>query len=123
MTTAVQTTNNVATNSPVIEIQRRSDNSVRPVGTATAFANDNLKHLINRRLRWSSSEQFVRQALHMLVAGANSAALGNSSLTAHIDSVVDVVRDAANRRRSFCLVEVKLVGAIAALIEAAERCR
>lgn len=122
MSTAVQTRNNVATNSPIINIERDVHGRALYIPTASNFTNDNLRHIVNRRMRWSSSEQFVRQALVMLASSVNNRALGNASINPFINRVVDLVRDAANRRRAWVTVNDSIEGAVRDLIQAAGRC-
>lgn len=122
MSTAVQTRNNVATNSPIINVARTLTGAVVPEITAIGFTGANLRHIVNRRMRWSSTEQFVRQALVMLASAVNNRALGNASITPALNRVVDLVRDAANRRRAWVTVNDTITGAVKDLIEAARRC-
>lgn len=121
MTTATQTRNAVANNAPVINVAR-STAGVNVAETATMFTNDNLRHIVNRRMRWSSTEQFVRQALHSLAGEVNNRALGNSSMRPTMNVVVDRVRDAANRRRAWATVNDVIEGAVRDVIDAARRC-
>lgn len=133
MTTASLTANNVAAMTPVIEIHRIGGalGTLDVSTTAINFANANFRHLINRRMRWSECEAFVREAIQQLTVKVNSRALGNRSMATTgnrsmattVDELVNTVRRAANRRRSYYLVFDVLRAATEAVIYAAERCR
>lgn len=117
MTTATQTLRNVASLLPVIDI-RRSMGAVLVMDTATQFVNDNLRHLVNRRMRWSSCETFVRAALRLLAATVNRVAT-SAEIEAAIEDAVDCVRDAANRRRSWTAVEQSITHTVERVIRGA----
>ena len=125
MNTASTTANNVAAMTPVIAVERFSNapSDVDVSKTAIQFASANFRHLINRRMRWSECEAFVREAIQQLTVQVNRRALGNRSLTAPVEQLVDTVRRAANRRRSYYLVFDVLRAATEAVINAARDCR
>jgi hypothetical protein len=123
MTSAEQTYLRVARSEPAIEIARFNDGTIAAFGTSTKFVEANFRHIVNRRMRWSDVELFVRQALHQLTGEVNTFALGHASLVPLMEDVVDVVRDAANRRRAWATVEGRLNNVVVTLIDAARRCR
>lgn len=126
-TTARETAANVRTLSPVIKIVRFSllaypnkGNSIDSLSTAVVFTDTNLRHIVNRRMKWSDVEGFVRVALVQLVF-AIVGERTNIETTRGIDETVDLVRDAANRRRSWSSVENKILTSVADLIRACLR--
>lgn len=119
MTTASLTANNVASMTPDVTFNRLGTTRENAVD----FARDNFRHLINRRMRWSECEAFVREAIQRLYVQVNQRSLGNRSMATTVETLVDTVRRAANRRRSYNLVYDALVSSVEAVIVAAERCR
>ncbi len=122
MTTASLTEQNISNLTPIATICRRTDGSIAGRLTAVGFSSENFRHLINRRFRWSDSAEFVAEAIARLIREVNPRAATNTSMTPFIENLTDIVRTAANRRRSFNKVYEGLVGSVERLIYAAERC-
>ena len=121
MTTASLTRTNITANTPVVVISRTISGGINAMLTAQDFCRENFRHLINRRMRWSESEQFVRDAVRQLVERANPRTRGNTSvdLAESIDTLVNLVRRAANRRKGYYTVASNIEGYTASLIESA----
>jgi hypothetical protein len=123
MTTALTTATSIATISPVVRVTRAPLGGVNRQLTAVDFVNDNLRHIINRRMRWSLCERFVRVALGRLVEAVNPAASGgpaNLAIGIAADAVVDTTRRAVNRRLTMKGVGEALCAQVFDLIRAAE---
>ena len=122
MTTASLTTDRIDMLNPEILVVRVLG-KVQAATTASQFAEANFLHIINRRMVWSDVENFVRTALRLLANEVNVRSNNNASMRETTEDVVDIVRRAANRRRSYNLVQQELIASVEAFILASERCR
>jgi len=116
--TASVTANNVRSLTPNVQILYTGLGRVDSQRTAETFIDLNFRHLVNRRMRWSTSEQFVRLALTTLVS-AITLNRANTSINDTVDMIVNTVRDAANRRKSFNIVCDTLLYNVRSLVERA----
>lgn len=91
--------------------------------SAPEFADANFRHLINRRMTWSNVQAFVTEALNGLVRARNGRPGVLAALRQQMFTVSEIVRRAANRRRSYSLVQAELVTALVAVVEAARSYR
>ena len=114
MTTASLTERNVFNLTPIVAVSYHGTGGVNVPSTAADFMLANFRHLINRRLLWSTSEQFVRNALLML-ARAVSAPIVRVRED-QMAPVIDIVRRATNRRKSYNMVSGELLAAVEAFI-------
>jgi 5-carboxymethyl-2-hydroxymuconate isomerase len=121
MTTASLTRNNVTNNTPVVHITRRNGNEINAMTTACDFCRSNIRHVVNRRMRWSTTENFVRNAFVALVLEVRKDRVERMTkeLSKDIGALVDQVRIAANRRKGYYTVASTIEGFTAALIDKA----
>ena len=121
MNTATKTLDNVIDVSPVISITREATNGrVAVFATADYFIDANIRHVVNRRMRWNGfADKFVRADFEARAAMVtNDSAVRSSTILAYIEDAVDLVRDAANRRKAWNLVETTILLATERLIRA-----
>ena len=115
MTTAIQTKFNVLAMAPVIDI-RKNDSRL----TAETFVNNNIRHIVTRRMKWTTTEDFVLASLRALQF-ATSGVITGDSVTRAIEYAMDTIRDAVNRRRTWSAVRDLLVSDVEDIILAAQR--
>jgi len=115
MTTASQTAINVQSMAPVIDVTSND-----PRTTAERFVNNNLRHLVNRRMKWSTTQEFVLTSLQALQF-ATSGVISGDSVTRAIEYALENVRICMNRRWSWWDAQPVLIEAVLDIIRAAKR--
>lgn len=115
MTTATQTKFNVQSMAPVIDVTSNDSRT-----TAERFVNNNLRHLVNRRMKWSTVEEFVLTSLQALQF-ATSGVISGESVTIAIDDAFHTIRVCSNRRWSWQEAQPVLIEAVLDIIRAAKR--
>lgn len=111
MTTASETRSIIASLSPVIDV-RRND----PQLTAELFVENNIRHIVNRRMRWTDVQGFVQLSLRALI----HATAGTINMTS-INVAFQTIKDAVNRRRTWFNVQPWIVEDVKHMILASER--
>jgi len=122
LTTARQTATNVRNLTPITTVSRNQFGAVIVDLTAENFVDRNLKHIVNRRMKWSETAPFVNAACVELlfnIAGRRSNSLMASSMA--MFELFDLVRVASNRRWSWKDARQVLVNNTRDLIQAAVR--
>jgi len=115
MTTASQTAINVQSMSPVIDVISNDGRL-----TAERFVNNNLRHLVNRRMKWTLVEDFVRASLRSLQF-ATSGVISGESVNLAIEFAIEATRTCLNRRWSWQEAQPVLIEAVLDIIRAAKR--
>lgn len=116
--TASKTRENVRLLTPHIQVLYNLQGEIDVAKTAERFVEANYRHVVNRRLQWSATEQFVRMALSDLLSTAFESYQGINSdgLRDARENMVNLVRTAANRRKAWTLVSTDIVHAVMVLI-------
>lgn len=124
---ATQTAVNVASLTPVVRLRTFADGAlagrVDRRHTAIEFINANFRHIINRRMKWSTVEPFVREALAQLANLICTKASSRESVQVEINLTTQTMRFATNRRLSYNNVADDLRSDVEELLAAAERVR
>jgi len=115
MTTASQTAINVQSMAPVIDVTSNDSRT-----TAERFVNNNLRHLVNRRMKWSTTQEFVLTSLQALQF-ATSGVISGESVTLAIEDAFERIRVCTNRRWSWQEAQPVLIEAVLDVIRAAKR--
>jgi hypothetical protein len=115
MTTAIETTRNVKSFFFIIDV--RSNN---PRTTAELFVDNNIRHLVTRRMKWTEVELFVTTALLALVT-ATSGNITGASVDNAVEFATETIRDALNRRRTWNDYREFVITDVMDVIAAAER--
>lgn len=120
MNTATITRRNVANATPIITIIRDAGR-LAVFATADDFVENNIRHVVNRRMKWNDfAEPFVRVAVEELAKQiSGDSQLRSTEVLNCIEDVIDLVRDAANRRKAWNSVEQFILMATERLIRAA----
>jgi hypothetical protein len=115
MTTATQTKFNVLAMAPVIDVTSNDSRT-----TAERFVDNNLRHIVNRRMKWTEVPEFVLTSLQALQF-ATSGVISGTSVYLAIDDAFETIRVCTNRRWSWQEAQPVLIKAIMDVIEAAKR--